>query len=257
MDLLRNRPDCHTYDYLGTFFYRYNVTRPPFHDVRVRQALALAVDKQRIVERITRAGERVATHITPPGVANYDPPPGWAYDPSAARRLLADAGFPGGKGFPRFAYLFNSGRVDQQIAVELQAMWQRELGIAMELRPQEWKVYLAAQSALDYDISRSSWTGDYNDANTFLDLFMSNNGNNRTGWKSARYDRLLRQANAQLDARERARLLRTAESLLIRDELPIVPVFFYSGVNLFHPNRLMGIHNNLLDEHPLYAIRKR
>lgn len=256
LDLLRKRPDCHIYDFLGTFFYRYNVTRKPFDDPRVRQALALAVDKRRIVEKITKAGEKIATHLTPDGIPHYDPPEGLGHDPAAARQLLAQAGYPGGRDFPRFQYLFSSGRVDEQVAVELQDMWQKELGITAELRQSEWKVYLAAQTALDYDLSRSSWTADYNDPYTFLDLFMSHNGNNRTGWKNERYDRLLREANAQLDPQKRAALLEQAEILLIREELPIVPLYFYVGVNLFDTNRIAGVHFNVLDEHPLYAIKR-
>jgi oligopeptide transport system substrate-binding protein len=107
--------------------------------------------------------------------------------------LLSEAGYPGGQGFRPFQYLFDAAagggaRVHAQIAVELQPTWRQELGLQMELRQMEKKVYVEAQGKLDYDLSRSSWIGDYNDADTFLDLFLSNNGNNRTGWKNARYD---------------------------------------------------------------------
>ncbi|MEW6304378.1 MAG: peptide ABC transporter substrate-binding protein [Verrucomicrobiota bacterium] len=256
MDVLRERPDCHTFDYLGTYFVRCNLTRKPFDDVRVRKALALAIDKQRIVEKITRSGEKIASHFTPPGMPGYESPAGLGRDPELARRLLAEAGFPEGKGFPTFQYLFNSNKMNEQIAVELQQMWQQELGIKMVLRQTEWKVWLAAQSALDYDTARSSWIGDYNDPNTFLDMFMSNNGNNRTGWKSERYDQLVREANVQPDRAQRAALLKEAEAILVRDELPIIPLYFYAGVNFFDPRKIEGIYHNLLDEHPVYAIRR-
>jgi oligopeptide transport system substrate-binding protein len=257
MDVLGKRRDCHTFDYLGAFFLRINVTRGPFRDPRVRQALALAIDKRRLVERITRGGEKVATHLTPRGIPRYDPPEGLPHDPEAARRLLTEAGYPGGRGFPRFHYLLTSAKIEQQIAVELQAMWRRELGLQVELRQNEMKVYQAAQTALDYDVSRSSWIGDYNDPNTFLELLTSNNGNNRTGWKNARYDQLLRDANAQMDPTKRAGLLREAETLLVREELPIVPIYFYAGINFFDPDRIEGVGFNLLDEHPIQAIRRR
>ena len=136
-------------------------------------------------------------------------------------------------------------------------MWQRELGLKMELRQTEWKVYLAAQSKLDYDVSRSSWVGDYNDPNTFLDMFMSENGNNRTGWKSPRYDDLMREANQQSDQKKRAQLLREAETLLVREDLPIVPIYLYVGVNFWDAQRIEGIYLNILDVHPVNAIRKK
>ena len=254
-DLLKNRPDFHTYDYLGSYFYRYNVTKKPFDDVRVRKAMALAVDKRRLVEKITRLGEKTASHLVPPGVANYTSPEGLGYDPELARKLLAEAGYPGGQGFPRVDYMFNSIKTHEKIAVELQEMWARELGIHIELRNLEWKVYLQAQSRVEFGLSRSSWIGDYNDPNTFLDMFMSNNGNNRTGWKSERYDNLVRDANSKSDPKEREKLLQQAESLLIRDELPIVPLFFYVGLEYYDTSKVSGIFSNIRAEHPVRTIR--
>jgi oligopeptide transport system substrate-binding protein len=257
MDVLRDRPDCHQPDNLGTYFIRFNVTRKPFDDVRVRKALALTVDKDRIVKRIVRGGERVADSYVPVGTANYERSKGLGYDPELARRLLAEAGFPGGKGFPPFRYHFNTGKMHEQLGIEMQEMWKKELGITMTLRQTEWKVWLSAQTALDYDTIRGSWVGDYNDANTFLDMFMSNNGNNRTGWKNPRYDDLVRTANHQTDRQKRAALLREAETMLIQDELPIIPIFFYKGIQLWRTNEIEGIYFNILDEHPPAAIRKK
>jgi oligopeptide transport system substrate-binding protein len=255
LDLLRARPDFHTYDYLGSYFFRFNVTRKPFDDVRVRRAMALAIDKRRIVEKITRAGEKTASHLVPPGVANYTSPEGLGYDPELARKLLAEAGYPGGQGFPRVDYMFNTVKTHEKIAVELQEMWARELGIHIELRNLEWKVYLQAQSRVEFGLSRSSWIGDYNDPNTFLDMFMSNNGNNRTGWKSERYDALIREANSKLDPKEREKILQQAELLLIRDELPIVPLFFYVGLEYYDKTKVSGIFSNIRAEHPVRTIR--
>jgi oligopeptide transport system substrate-binding protein len=255
LDLLRERKDFHTYNYLGSYFYRYNVTKKPFDDVRVRKAMALAIDKRRLVEKITRAGEKVASHLVPPGVANYNSPEGLGYDPELARKLLAEAGFPGGQGFPRVDYMFNSVKTHEKIAVELQEMWARELGIHIELRNLEWKVFLQAQSRLEFGLSRSSWIGDYNDPNTFLDMFMSNNGNNRTGWKSERYDNLIREANGKLDSKERERILQQAELLLIREELPIAPLFFYVGLEYYDDAKVSGIFANIRAEHPVRTIR--
>ena len=257
MDVLRQRPDCHTYDYLGTYFLRYNVGKKPFDDPRVRKALALAVDKQRLTDKITRGGEKPASHLTPKGLKGYVPPEGPGYDPAAARKLLAEAGFPDGKTFPPFEYMFNTGRQNEQIAVELQAMWKKELGLNVSLRQVEWKVYLSDQSKTNYDMSRSSWVGDYKDPNTFLDMFMSNNGNNRTGWVNPRYDALIKEANRQTDPKQREKLMQQAETLLIRDEMPIVPIFFYVGINFWNPAKIDGVHQNIIDVHPIASLHKK
>ena len=256
MDMLQTRPDCHRFDNLGTYFVRFNTTRKPFNDARVRKALSLVIDKRRIIDRILRGQERVARSMTPPGTANYEPPEGLGYDPVLARKLLADAGYPEGKGFPSFDYFFNTSKMHEQIGVELQEMWKKELGITMSLRQTEWKVYLAIQSALEYDTTRSSWIGDYNDPNTFLDMFMSNNGNNRTGWKNERYDNLMREGNSLVNKQERAAKLKEAETLLVRDEVPILPLFFYQSIHFWRREEIRGISYNILDEHPLHAIGK-
>jgi oligopeptide transport system substrate-binding protein len=261
LDVLLKRPDFHKFNYLGTYFFRFNVTRKPFDDPRVRQALALAVDKERIIKIVARAGEQPASHFVPDGTANYTSPDGLGYDPALARKLLAEAGYPGGRGFPRFSYTFNASaggaaKIHENVAVELQQMWRDELGIPMDLRQMEWAAFLSAQAHLDYDVSRSSWTGDYDDANTFLGMFISNDGNNRTGWKNARYDALISEANEQTDVKTREKLFQQAEMILVRDEVPIVPVYFYVGVNYYDTNKIQGIYPNILDEHPLQAIRK-
>ncbi len=257
---LKQRPDFHDFPYIGTYFVRFNTTRPPFHDARVRRALALAVDKRRIVERIIKGGESPAGHLVPTGVANHLAPESLGQDEAAARRLLSDAGFPQGEGFPVFEYLFDSAagggsKVHAKIGVELQEMWRRELGVRMELRQMEKKVYLAAQTGLDYDLPRSSWVGDYNDPNTFLDLFLSNNGNNRTGWKDERYDGLMRQANVEQNPRRRSELLRQAESILVAEEAVVIPLYFYRGFQFYDANRISGIHGNILGMNPVRTIR--
>jgi oligopeptide transport system substrate-binding protein len=135
-------------------------------------------------------------------------------------------------------------------------MWRDTLGIDMELRQLEWNVYLGALSHLDYDLSRSSWIGDYNDPQTFLGMFTSEDGNNRTGWKNPAYDALIEAANNEPDLQKRAEIFRQAETLLVRDEAPIIPLFFYVGINYFDTNKIQGVYQNILDDHPLQAIKK-
>ena len=259
MDVLSKRPDFHSFTYLGTYFYRFNVTKPPFNDSRVRRAFALATDKNRIIAKLTKGAERPASHFVPDGVANYSAPNAPGFDPETARKLLADAGFPGGKGFPRVTYTYFSasgggGKLHGKVGIELQQMWHDVLGVDVELRQIERKVFYSQQSKLDYDISTSSWIGDYNDANTFLDLFTSTSGNNRTGWKNDRYDALIKQANLQTDLLKRAEIFCQAETILVTEDPPIVPLYFYAGFNYYDGDKIKGIWQNILDEHPMQYI---
>ncbi len=258
---LQRRPDGHSFPILGTYFLRINVTRPPYDDVRVRRALALATDKRHLTRRVTAAGEEAADHLVPTITANYIRGDGQYHDPDEARALLAEAGFPKGAGFPPLELLIDSAaggpaRIHERAAVELKSMWERELGIRVEIRRMEKKAYLVAQGSLDYQVSRSSWIGDYNDPNTFLDLFLRSNGNNRTGWFHPRYEELLAAAAAEPDVRRRAMLLAEAETLLVRDEVPVIPLWFEVGFNLYRPDEVTGVHPNPLDTHPIAAIAR-
>jgi oligopeptide transport system substrate-binding protein len=248
---LKTRPDFHAAPFLGTYFLRFNVTRPAFKDARVRRAFALAIDKKLIVEKITRAGELPASSLVPRGAAGYEPPPGLERNTDEARRLMAEAGYPGGKGFPLITYLYSSGEGNEAIAVELQSMFQKELGVQISLQRQEWKVYLNSMNSLDFDICRSAWVGDYADPKTFLDMFVTGGGNNDTGFADAAYDKLIADSEVEVDQQKRFAILRQAEHILISEEAPICPLYFYVGIQFYDGSRLGGISANLLDEHPL------
>jgi oligopeptide transport system substrate-binding protein len=256
LDVLFGRADVHKFDYLGTAFIRFNVTRKPFDDPRVRRALGMAVDRQRLVDKITRGGEHITTSLVPAGTAHYTPVPGLDYNPDAARKLLAEAGYPGGKGFPRFEYLGNTSKLSVDVGVELQEMWHDNLGLDVELHSLEWKVYLSSEQHLDYAVAGAAWIGDYNDPQTFLGMFTSGDGNNETGWKNPAYDNLIHQAGEQPDLAARAKIFQSAETMLVREEAPIVPVYNFVGVNFYHTNRIQGIYPNLLDDHPLRAVHR-
>jgi len=252
---LKQQPWFHTGPFLGTWFIRINVTREPFTDARVRQAFALAVDKKRIVEKITQLGETPAWGLTPPGTGqNYQPPEGLDYNPERARQLLAEAGFPNGKGFPRVEYLYIPLPVERNIAIELQSMWQETLGVTVNLTKQEQKVWLKSMRELDYHLCRSSWVGDYNDPSTFLDMFITGSGNNRTGWSNQDYDRLIAEAASDPDVQQRNTTFQQAEKTLIRDGAAIIPVYYYVGVQFYHDNKLQGVQGNLIDDHPFRCM---
>ena len=191
------------------------------------------------------------------GVADYLPPEGLPPDQETARGLLKSAGFPEGHGFPRVSLLYNKSELNEQIAVEIQAQWKRVLGVEIELRNQEWATYLRSLDTLDFDIARSSWVGDYDDPNTFLDCFVTDRGNNRTGWSNSEYDSLLTNARAEPNPARRLQLLRKAETLLVTEALPIIPIYHFVGCLMFDPNKWGGLYPNLLDEHPFSEITKR
>lgn len=253
---LRQENYFHYKQFLGTWFLRFNCDRPPFNDPRVRQAFAMVIDKSRIVTAITQYGENAAKSMVPPGTGdNYQPPEGLKLDVEAARKLMAEAGYPDGKGFPLVKYLFPNLSIEPNIAVELQSMWEKGLGVKVALPKQEYKVYLATQRTLDFDICRSSWIGDYNDPNTFLDMFTTGNGNNRTGWGNPDYDDFILAAAAEPDPAKRFDIFRKAEDLLCNQAAAVVPVYHYVGIQFYHPDKLTGVEANLTDEHPLRVIR--
>ncbi|PWU05633.1 MAG: peptide ABC transporter substrate-binding protein [Verrucomicrobia bacterium] len=257
IDVLKQTPDYHAAPFLGTYFLAFNCTRKPFDDPRVRLAFSLVAHKERITKNITRAGEQPASGLVPPGVAGYSGVKGLPYDPARARELLKEAGYPSGRGLPFIEFLYNSNTLDQGIAIELQDAWRRELGVTVSPTQQEWKVYLNSLNALNFDVSRRSWVGDYADPNTFLEMFTTGNGNNRTGWSNPKYDRWIAQALKETDAQKRFRILAEAEDFLVNRQGVICPIFAYVGVLFFNDSRVGGLEPNLLDEHPFRTMYRK
>jgi oligopeptide transport system substrate-binding protein len=168
---------------------------------------------------------------------------------ATARKLLAEAGFPDGKGFPKLEVLYNTDEGHKKIAAALQQMWRKNLGIDVELRNTEWKVYLDDMSKMRYQIIRRGWIGDYRDPNTFIELFESTSGNNNTGWSNTEFDRLVHQAGAEPEAMKRLDLLRQAEKILM-EEMPAIPLYFYVSSDCWK-EEVKGVYSNIQDIHPL------
>jgi oligopeptide transport system substrate-binding protein len=237
--------------YVGTFFYRCNTTRKPLSDPRVRQALSFAIDRKAICDNVFR-GYTPAYAMTPP-MGDYQPPEIARHDPDKARELLADAGFPEGRGFPRLKVLIASRETAATLAQAVQAMWRDSLGIEVEIENKEWNAYLVAMQDLDYDIASAGWIGDYLDPLTFLEMWTPGNGNNNTGWSNTNFVSLLQQSFQETHAPRRLDLLQQAETLLV-DEAPVLLVAWQARNFLLHPS-VEGWHPLLLANNPYQSIR--
>ncbi len=253
IDELMKRPDYHSGPFFTVYFYGFNCKKGATQDKRVRRALSLAIDKQEIVKHITMAGEAPALSIVPSGIPGYVPATMAAFNVAEARKLLAEAGFPEGKGFPKIEILYNTQESHKKIASAIQEMWRTNLGIETDLRNVEWKIYLDMQSKLQFDVIRRGWVGDYTDPNTFIDMFMKDNGNNNTGWGNATYDKLVTEAARERDPKKRMGILRDAEAILL-EEQPIVPLYFYVTKNMWRAD-VTGLYDNVRDTHPLQGAR--
>lgn len=221
--------------FLATYYLDFNCTRKPFTDPRVRKALSLAIDRKSIVENVTKGGQMPALGFVPPGIRN--PVTGKDFreeagdlftdaDVETAKKLLAEAGYPGGKNFPKITLLYNTEGAHKDIMQVIQQMWKKNLGIEVGLAGQEWKVFLKTRVQGDYDVARDGWTGDYIDPMTFLDMFTSNNPQNNPKWKNKAFDDLIAKAKNTNDQKVRMEALHQAEKILM-DDMPIAPIYYY------------------------------
>jgi len=246
-DVERNRksPEYKNIPLLRNNYIGFNVRKKPFDDVRVRKAVGMAIDR-RVFPRILRRGERPAYSWIPPALAGWRADSGVEFDPEGARKLLAEAGFPGGKGLGPIELLYPN-REDTRLVVEsVQDELKRNLNMRAELVNQEWKVYLAALHTDAPPMWRNSWGADYPDPETFMNLFTSHNGNNNTRWADAAYDDLVSRAAGEQDKARRADLYRQADRRLCHDQVVIVPTFL-STQNLMIKPWLHGMDLNPLD----------
>jgi oligopeptide transport system substrate-binding protein len=245
----REHPELLRVDpYLGTYFFRVNVTRPALNNRLVRRALAMAIDRQAIVENVWRGGQLPAGCFTPPNTAGYTCDSSIPYDPNGARKLLSDAGYSDARGLPPIEILFNSSENHKLTAEAIQQMWRKELSVNAALVNQEEKVYFDSRRQMNYQIIRSTWIGDYNDPNSFLNIWTTGGGNNQTGWSNANYDRLISEAEKTADQTARHAAFQKAEAILL-DDAPVLPVYFYTHAFLTHPS-VKGWFPTILDHHP-------
>ena len=240
--------------YFGTYYYVVNLTKEPLGgNVKLRQALALAVDREILTDKITQGGELPAYAWVPPGVPGYTQQATFFKDmPQAernkmAKQLYAEAGY--GPDNPlKVELLHNTSENHRKIAIAIASMWKKTLGADMTLTNKEWKVYLESRDQKDYQVARAGWIGDYVDPLNFLELFLSNAGErNDAGYNSPKFDSLLAEAAKPGNVANRLQLLAEAEKVFL-DDLPLIPIYHYTSQHMISP-QVAGWEFNVLDIH--------
>ncbi|HET9108785.1 MAG TPA: peptide ABC transporter substrate-binding protein [Steroidobacteraceae bacterium] len=236
---------------LGVYFYGFDLQRAPFKgEVKLRRALSMVIDRDKLVRLVLRTGETPAYGWVPPGVADYTPQsPAWRRLPMAqrvaeARRLYAEAGYSAARPL-HFVLRYNTGEVHSELAIAIASMWRQALGARVTLRSEGFTSLLQDINRGNVQMFRSSWIGDYNDAYGFAQYFKSDFGINLTHYDNPAYDTLLDRAAAEADPANRRALLERAERLMLHDQ-PVIPIYFYASKHLVKP-RVTGWYNNIMN----------
>ncbi len=259
----KEQPEWNPGPTFGTYYVSFNNAEAPFDDARVRKAFNLCIDRELITDRLLQRGEIPSEGLIPHSLQS---PRGGAYrdyagdmipdqDIERARQLLAEAGYGEDNQFPAVEYIYDTSEDHKVIAEQLQAMWRDALGVDVELRNVEWGVRLERGRQGRFDLIRNGWYGDYLDAMTFLELFVTGNNLNDPKFSSDRYDELIQAARSEEDAAEREDLLVEAERLLIEEEAAIAPLFTYAYPVLIQTGIEGVIRNATGDIHYLWARR--
>jgi len=251
-EMRRTRPaEFHTDPVLCTGYVSLRVDKPPLDDARVRRALDLSVDKERLVREVLMGGQAPARSFVPPSISTptgYVPPAGEGFDPARARALLASARLAHGPLAP-LSYVYNSGEANKVIAEFLQAQWKDNLGIDVSLEATEWKSLLARVRRGDYTMARASWCADVVDPLNFLEVLRTGAASNYPAFSDPEVDQRLEAARVEAGTDARNALLRQAEERIL-GSAPMVPLFHFTRIYLLSP-RVRGFQSNLLDVHPL------
>ncbi len=236
---------------LGTYFLCLNTEDPTLADARVRKALALAIDRQYIVESVAQGGQQPADAFVATGLSDvdgsaefHDVATKWwdnsTYEANCAeaKQLLADAGYPNGEGFPALEIILNPGHEANMEAITY--MWKEVLGVDITISAQDWAVFIDTRSTGNYQIARHGWLADYNDPISFLDMWVTDGGNNDAQYSNPAYDELIAGVKASSDRAERISLMHQAEDILGQD-VPIIPLYYYTDLYLLN-DKLQGFY---------------
>ncbi|TDB63000.1 ABC transporter substrate-binding protein [Photorhabdus khanii] len=234
-------PDqMHVSPYLCTFYYEINNNKPPFTDVRVREAVKLTLDRDIIAGKIMGQGQIPAYGFTPTFIGGGDfSKPEWAdwtqeQRNKRARELLAQAGFNPANPL-KFTLLYNTSDQNKQQAIAAASMWKMNLGADVILQNQEWKTSLESRHQGNYEVTRATWCADYNEPTAFLNMLLSHSSNNTTFYQNKNFDSYLEQALVAKDAVARKKLYQQAEFQLDKDSV-LIPVYYRVSVRLVSPS---------------------
>jgi len=231
---------------LGSYYYLFNIDRPPVDDVRVREALSLAIDRDLLVEKVLLGTERPSASMVPAGIPGYAAQQHAVFNPDRARELLAEAGYPDGAGWPGLELFYNTSENHRRIAVAAQQMWKEHLNLDIELTNQEWKVYLDTVDSRKFRMARMSWIGIFPGPGTFLDRFVTGGASNRIGFSSERFDELIQELAPKTQSRDlRFDLMSEAEKIFMQ-EVPVIPLYSRNGKHLVQTS-VRGYYPNILE----------
>lgn len=245
IDKINKMPEYTRNPILAVYFYGLNVKRPPLDNVKVRRALNMAIDRNEVI-KVLGGGKIPAYNGVPPGLLGHDANIGLKFDAAAAAKMLDDAGYKDRSKFPRLQLGFNTNENHQRIAENIQAQVKRNLGVTIELLNEEWKTYLKSMQAKNYQIYRLGWVADFPDADTFINLFVTNGGNNHTLWSNKKYDDLIKKGVSENNPEKRKQIYYEAQRLISEEEAPFIPIYYYTSETLVnsriknYPHNVMG-----------------
>jgi oligopeptide transport system substrate-binding protein len=278
--LQKEDPNFVIYPHIGTYYVNFNVDNEVFKDVKIRQAFSLAIDRKQFVEQVTKGGQTPATGFIPSGMIFSDgsdirpldengmPAPEYGIDPTKAnveeaKKLLAEAGYPDGKGLPKITFLYNTNENNKKIAEALQGMWKQNLGVDVELLNQDWAVFQETRRAGQYMMARGGWLGDYGDPMTMLDLFTVASGNNDPQWRymeepnGAPHDKTLNPEQKVFEdaisqslvtsGKDRDAALKAAEDSLMNN-MVLAPIYYYTFTTIVDSSKVEGVELTLTNK---------
>ncbi|WP_433946128.1 peptide ABC transporter substrate-binding protein [Paenibacillus sp. SN-8-1] len=228
----------------STYYYLFNTTSKPFDNVKIRQAFTKAINRKALIENVTLANQIPAFGLVPPGIKGVDKEyrqenPDSAYgneDVNEAKTLLAEGLKESGlTKLPKITLIYNTNDNHKKLALAIADMWKQNLGAEVTIQNQEWGVFLQNRRNLNYQVARAGFGADYDDPMTFIDLFTSTSGNNDTGFKNAEYDKLVKEAYSSNDNKARNAAMKKAEDILIKDNQVILPIYYYTNIQLVKP----------------------